>query len=87
MKVIVINEDDGYCRVLNCTVANLKKCLQEFVDMEQLDDIDSAQSLIENDNATIEQLEVVIPTGRSHGCIIFIEEIAEWPEYSYHPWS
>ena len=87
MKVIVINEDDGYCSVLNYTVANLKKCLSKLIELDIMDDIDEAKELVLNENATLEELEAIMPTGRAYARKIFIEEIKDWPAYDFQPWD
>lgn len=93
MKVLVVNDYDGHCRVFHYTKENLKECLEYLynINYDFQATVEEVESMLSKD-ASAEELETFLtdwnsPIDRSGGGGLYIVEIEEYWNYRYGPWE
>jgi len=92
MKVIVINDSDGHCKVLGLSIHNLVSLLRECVKEDMCPDRTTAKTMSRRpmESLDIEEMEKFVldncPVDRRGGGRIYIEEVLNWKE-GYSPFS
>lgn len=93
MKVLVVNDYDGHCRVFHYTKENLIECLEYLqkinYDFQATDE--EVEEMLRKD-ASVEELEAFLndwnsPVDRSGGGGLYFVEVEEYWNYVCGPWE